>query len=101
MTASAPGDPHAEERARLRALPRARPDHIVVPEPGQVSAWDFPRPPRVQPVPLRVRVELPGQTIVDTTAAVRVCETASPQAHYGPPLPTLPGRPRPTAPHLP
>ncbi len=91
MTASAPGDPHAEERARLRALPRARPDHIVVPEPGQVSVWDFPRPPRVEPVPLRVRVELGGQTIVDTTAAVRVCETSSPPAYYVPPTDIVPG----------
>src|SRR5256885_375715 len=84
MTASAPGDPHAEERARLRALPRQRPSHIVRPGPGQVSVWDFPRPPRVEPVPLRVRVELGGQTIVDTTAALRVCETSSPPAYYVP-----------------
>ena len=91
MTASAPGDPHAEERARLRALPRARPDHIVVPEPGQVSVWDFPRPPRVEPVPLRVRVELGGQTIVDTTAALCVCETSSPPAYYVPPTDIVPG----------
>src|SRR5437867_12615689 len=91
MTASAPGDPHAEERARLRALPRARPDHIVPPAPGQVSVWDFPRPPRVEPVPQRVRVELGGQVIADSLAALRVCETSSPPAYYIPRADILPG----------
>ncbi len=91
MTMPGHADPHAAERARLRALPRARPDHIVVPEPGQVSVWNFPRPPRVEPVPLRVRVELGGQVIADTTAALRVCETSSPPAYYLPPADIVPG----------
>src|SRR3989449_11667076 len=63
MTVPGHADPHAIERARLRALPRPRPDYIVVPGPGQVSVWDFPRPPRVEQVALRVRIELGGQTI--------------------------------------
>ena len=85
MTVPSHADPHAMERARLRALPRPRPDHIVVPGPGQVSVWDFPRPPRVELVRLHVRIELGGQTIADTTAALRVCETSSPPAYYIPP----------------
>ncbi len=84
-------DPYAEERARLRAFPRQRPERIVVPGPGQVSVWDFPRSPRVEPVPLRVRVEFSGLLIVDTTAALRVCETASPPAYYIPPVDIAPG----------
>jgi uncharacterized protein (DUF427 family) len=59
--------------------------HRVPPGPGQVSVWDFPRPPRVEPVPHRVRVEFGGVVIADTTAALRVCETASPPCYYLPP----------------
>jgi uncharacterized protein (DUF427 family) len=55
------------------------------PMPGQVSVWDFPRPPRVEPVPQRVRVEFGGVVIADSTAALRVCETASPPCYYLPP----------------
>lgn len=84
-------DPYAAERARLRALPRLRPAHIVVPGPGQVSVWDFPRPPRVDAVGLRIRVELGGATIVDTRAALRICETSSPPAYYIPPGDIAPG----------
>ena len=65
-------DPHGAERARLRAVVRERPQHIVVPGPGQVSVWDFPRPPRVEPVAPRVRVEYGGRVIAETTAALRV-----------------------------
>jgi len=84
MTMPRRADPYAAERARLRAFARQRPDHIVVPGPGQVSVWDFPRPPRVELVPVRVRVEFGGATIVDTSAALRVCETSSPPAYYIP-----------------
>ena len=84
-------DPYAEERARWRAFRRERPQDILAPGPGQLSVWDFPRPPRVQPVPLRVRVEFSRQLIVSTTAALRVCETASPPAYYIPPADIIPG----------
>lgn len=87
-----PGDdPHAEDRARLRAVARHRPQNIVVAGPGQLSVWDFPRPPRVESVALRVRIQLGGQLIVDTTAALRVCETSSPPAYYIPPGEIAPG----------
>jgi len=89
MTADA--DPHADERARLRALVRERPHTIVAPGPGQVSVWDFPRPPRVEPVAQRVRVEFAGHVIADSGAALRVCETSSPPAYYIPPADISPG----------
>lgn len=82
---------YAEQRAYWRAFPRQRPEGIVPPAPGQVSVWDFPRPPRVEAVPARVRVEVGGRVIADTTAALRVCETASPPACYIPPADILPG----------
>ena len=53
--------------------------------PGQESVWDYPRPPRLEPVRARVRVELAGHTVADTTAAYRVLETSHPPAYYLPP----------------
>lgn len=61
-----------------------RPSHAVAPGPGQVSVWDFPRPPRIEPVEERVRIELGGVTIAETDRALRVCETASPPTYYIP-----------------
>lgn len=62
----------------------ARPKRIE-PGPGQESVWDYPRPPRVEPVHARVTIELGGQTIADSTRAMRVLETSHPPAYYLPP----------------
>jgi uncharacterized protein (DUF427 family) len=78
-------DAYAAEREKWRNFPRVRPTNIVVPGPGQESVWDYPRPPRVEPVPHRVRVEFGGIVLADSTAALRVCETASPPVYYIPP----------------
>jgi uncharacterized protein (DUF427 family) len=48
------------------------------------SVWDYPRPPRVEPTPRRVRVVLGGETIVDSTRAHRVLETSHPPVYYLP-----------------
>lgn len=77
-------DPRQAERDHWRNIHRGRPADIVRPGPGQESVWDFPRPPRVDPVPVRVRVEFAGRTLADTTAALRVAETASPPGFYIP-----------------
>ena len=61
-----------------------RPPSAATPGPGQVSVWDFPRPPRLEPVPDRVRVELGGVVVADSVRALRVCETASPPTYYIP-----------------
>jgi len=61
-----------------------RPPFAVEPGPGQVSVWDFPRPPRIEPVAARVRVLFGGTFVADTTAALRVLETASPPTYYLP-----------------
>ncbi len=55
-----------------------------VPGPGQESVWDYPRPPRVDPVESRVTVMLGGVRIVDTLGAVRVLETSHPPVYYVP-----------------
>lgn len=56
----------------------------ITPGPGQESVWDYPRPPRVEPVPERVRVVVGGTTIADSTAALRVLETAGAPVYYMP-----------------
>lgn len=57
----------------------------VVPGPGQESVWDYPRPPRVERVPERLRVVVDGETIADTTRGLRVLETAGAPVYYFPP----------------
>ena len=46
--------------------------------------WDYPRPPRLEPVRRRIRVVFGGETIADTTAAYRVLETSHPPNYYLP-----------------
>ena len=48
------------------------------------KVWDYPRPPRLEPVPQRLRIVLGGQTIADTTAGFRVLETTHPPTYYLP-----------------
>ena len=57
----------------------------VEPGPGQESAWDYPRPPRLEPVAGRVTVEFNGEIVADTTRALRVLETSHPPTVYVPP----------------
>ena len=49
------------------------------------NVWEYPRPPRLEPCARRVRVELGGVTIADSTRALRVLETSHPPAIYVPP----------------
>jgi uncharacterized protein (DUF427 family) len=56
----------------------------ITPGAGQESVWDYPRPPRVEPVPARVRVVVDGITIADTSRAMRVLETSHPPVYYVP-----------------
>ncbi len=46
------------------------------------SVWDYPRPPHIEPTTRRIRVELGGETIVDTRDAHRVLETSHPPTYY-------------------
>ncbi len=55
-----------------------------MPAEGQESVWDYPRPPRVEPVADRITIELDGRMIADTTDAVRVLETSHPPVYYLP-----------------
>lgn len=46
------------------------------------SVWDYPRPPRLERVPWRIRVRHAMETIVDAPEAIRVLETSQPPAYY-------------------
>lgn len=54
------------------------------PREGQESVWDYPRPPRLEPVSQRLRVIFNGVTIADTERGHRVLETSSPPTYYIP-----------------
>jgi uncharacterized protein (DUF427 family) len=56
----------------------------VIPGPDQESVWDYPRPPRAEPVERRVVVRHGGTVVVDTTDVVRVLETSHPPTYYLP-----------------
>jgi uncharacterized protein (DUF427 family) len=48
------------------------------------SVWDYPRPPRVEPVSSHITVTHRGLTLVSTNASVRVLETSHPPTYYLP-----------------
>ena len=70
---------------KWRGSKRERPERVGIPGPGQESVWDYPRPPLVERVDRRVRVELAGIVLADSGEAYRVLETASPPTYYIPP----------------
>jgi uncharacterized protein (DUF427 family) len=47
--------------------------------------WDYPRPPRVEPVSQRIRVELGREIVADSSRGQRVLETAGAPVYYFPP----------------
>lgn len=48
------------------------------------SVWDYPRPPRVEPLRRVARVEFDGVTIARSESALRVLETSHPPTIYFP-----------------
>ena len=63
----------------------ATPPPRIEPGPGQESVWDYPRPPRVEAVPERIRVIVDGEVLADSSRALRVLETAGAPVYYVPP----------------
>ena len=72
------------DKPRVTAGTVPLPIKRVEPGPGQESVWDYPRPPRVEAVPERIRVIVDGFTIADSTAALRVLETSGAPVYYVP-----------------
>jgi len=73
-----------------------RPVPPIEPGPGQESVWDYPRPPRVEPVAARVRAVVGSRPLGDTNRALRVLETAGAPVYYLPPEDIDVGRLRPS-----
>ena len=62
----------------------ARPPFAAEPAAGQVSVWDFPRPPRLAPDTREVVVRWGHRDVARTRKAVLVLETAHPPGFYLP-----------------
>ena len=52
---------------------------------GKESVWDYPRPPRLEPTPKRIRVEFAGVVLADSRSSLRVLETSHPPVYFIPP----------------
>jgi uncharacterized protein (DUF427 family) len=61
-----------------------RPGFAIQPESGQVSVWDFPRPPRLAPDARHVLIHWRGKLVADTRRAVLALETSHPPSFYLP-----------------
>ncbi len=48
------------------------------------SVWDFPRPPRIERVDLRLVVSAFGKIVADTNTGYRILETSHPPTYYIP-----------------
>jgi uncharacterized protein (DUF427 family) len=71
--------------AGVTAGTRSGPRDRVVPGPGQESAWDYPRPPRLERVTEPLRVVVGHRTVAATLRGFRVLETAGAPVYYFPP----------------
>jgi uncharacterized protein (DUF427 family) len=54
----------------------------IRPRPGEESVWDYPRPPRLEPVDKRIEIVFAGARIVDAPEGLRVLETSHPPVYY-------------------
>jgi len=57
----------------------------ILPNSGQESVWDYPRPPRLERCSQRLRIEFNGEIVASTTAGYRLLETSHPPTYYIPP----------------
>jgi len=61
-----------------------RPPFAQLPNPGEESVWDYPRPPRLVPDTREVVIRVGDVEIARTRRALRMLETASPPTFYVP-----------------
>ena len=71
-------------RAHWNWRGQTRPPFAVTPGPGQVSVWDFPRPPRLVNDSREVVITWGGLKVARTRHAVLVLETSHPPSFYIP-----------------
>jgi len=82
------GGPHPEPEPAEGIAANGRP---------RESVWDYPRPPRMEPVGRRVTVRLGGAAVAESSDAVRILETAGAPAVYVPPADIAEGALRPAS----
>jgi uncharacterized protein (DUF427 family) len=63
----------------------------IEPMQGQESVWDYPRPPRLEPVAKRIQIVFANTLIVDAPQSFRVLETSHPPVYYIAPQFVRPG----------
>ena len=71
-------------RAQWNWRGHTRPPFALVPGPGQVSVWDFPRPPQLVKDAREVVIRWGDLEVVRTKQAVLVLETSHPPSFYIP-----------------
>jgi uncharacterized protein (DUF427 family) len=74
----------ARARAHWQWRGEGRPPFAEPTGPGQVSVWDFPRPPRIESEPRTVEIHWGERLLARTTRALRVLETSHPPTVYIP-----------------
>ena len=57
----------------------------IPPQSGQESVWDYPRPPRLEPVAKNLKIIFNDIVLADTNRGYRVLETSHPPMYYIPP----------------
>jgi uncharacterized protein (DUF427 family) len=72
-------------RAKWRYRGDERPAFAEPVAAGEESAWDFPRPPRCEPVTAELRVVHADRPLASTRRGVRILETAGAPTYYFPP----------------
>lgn len=70
---------------RAREARTLRPAKIEPVGPGEESVWDFPRPPRVEPVTAAARVVFDGRDVAKSARTLRIVETTGAPVYYFPP----------------
>lgn len=63
---------------------KKRPEFADIPKDGQISVWDFPRPPLIKKVDRTIKVLNNKISVAETKNALMVCETSSPPTYYIP-----------------
>ena len=79
-----PPDLIAAARAKWQWRGQARPPFAVEPGPGQVSVWDYPRPPCITPDGREVVVRWRDLEVARSRRALCVLETSHPPSFYLP-----------------
>ena len=77
-------DPLAQARAQWRWRGKDRPPFADAPAPGQVSVWDFPRPPELVQEPREIVVRWGQILVARSCGAWAVRETSHPPTFYVP-----------------